>query len=163
SAHRVELEGIIEEVFSRSTRSEVEARLDAADVPFAALNTVADLVAHPQLAARWVAVASPGGAIRAPRPPVRIGGVQPRRAGGPPGRRDPRGGGASVSALVDRLKERPPRSWLFVPALRAPEWLPKAVATGADGVIVDLEDATAPSEKDRAREVVRGLGIAPRE
>jgi citrate lyase beta subunit len=62
-----------------------------------------------------------------------------------------------------RLKETPPRSWLFVPALKAPEWIPKAIASGADGVIVDLEDATAPGEKARAREVVRGLALAARE
>ncbi|HEX4743731.1 MAG TPA: CoA ester lyase [Candidatus Limnocylindria bacterium] len=57
------------------------------------------------------------------------------------------------------LREAPPRSWLFVPALRAPEWLPKARATGTDAIIVDLEDATAPEEKERAREVVRGLSL----
>ena len=39
----------------------------------------------------------------------------------------------------------------------------KAIATGADGVIVDLEDATAPTERVRAREVVRALAIAARE
>ena len=57
------------------------------------------------------------------------------------------------------LRAAPPRSWLFVPALRAPEWLPKAKATGTDAIIVDLEDATAPDEKERAREVVRGLSL----
>lgn len=61
---------------------------------------------------------------------------------------------------VERLRATPPRSWLFVPALRAVEWIPKATAAGADAVIVDLEDATAPAEKDRAREVVRGLDLA---
>jgi citrate lyase subunit beta/citryl-CoA lyase len=64
---------------------------------------------------------------------------------------------------TERLKEQPPRTWLFVPALKAPQWLPKAIASGADGIIVDLEDATAPSEKERARDVVRGLDLAPRE
>ena len=59
-----------------------------------------------------------------------------------------------------RLREAPPRTWLFVPALRAPEWLPKARATGTDAIIVDLEDATAPDEKERARAVVRGLSLA---
>jgi citrate lyase subunit beta/citryl-CoA lyase len=68
-----------------------------------------------------------------------------------------------VSAPVERLTERPPRTWLFVPALRAPEWIPKAIASAADGIVIDLEDATAPSEKDRARDVVRGLALAPRE
>lgn len=63
-------------------------------------------------------------------------------------------------SAVTTLREAPPRTWLFVPALRAPEWLPKAKATGTDAIIVDLEDATAPGEKERAREVVRGLSLA---
>ena len=41
-------------------------------------------------------------------------------------------------------------SWLFVPASR-PERIAKALASGADAVIVDLEDAVAPAEKDQAR------------
>ncbi len=57
------------------------------------------------------------------------------------------------------LRRAPPRTWLFVPALRAPEWLSKAKATGCDAIIVDLEDATAPDEKERARDVVRGLSL----
>lgn len=44
-----------------------------------------------------------------------------------------------------------PRSYLFVPADR-PERYAKALASGADAVIVDLEDAVAASAKDRARE-----------
>ena len=63
---------------------------------------------------------------------------------------------------VEELKRTPPRSWLFVPALRAREWIPKAAATGADAIIVDLEDATAPSEKARAREAVAGLALPDR-
>ncbi len=64
---------------------------------------------------------------------------------------------------IEELKRTPPRTWLFVPALRAPEWIPKATASGADAIIVDLEDATAPDEKERARAVVQRLAIAPRE
>ncbi len=60
---------------------------------------------------------------------------------------------------AEDLRRAPPRSWLFVPALRAPEWIPKAIASGADAIVVDLEDATAPEEKDRARDVVRGLKL----
>ncbi len=60
---------------------------------------------------------------------------------------------------LEQLKRTPPRSWLFVPALKAVDWLPKAIAAGADAVILDLEDATAPAEKDRARDVVRGLRL----
>ena len=62
-------------------------------------------------------------------------------------------------STLQSLRAAPPRSWLFVPALRAPEWLPKAKATGTDAIIVDLEDATAPDEKERAREVVHGLSL----
>lgn len=60
---------------------------------------------------------------------------------------------------IAQLREAPPRSWLFVPALRAREWIPKALAAGADAVIVDLEDATAPDEKERACAVVRELAL----
>lgn len=42
------------------------------------------------------------------------------------------------------------RSWLFVPGDR-PERFDKAVAAGADAVIVDLEDAVAPERKAQAR------------
>jgi len=62
-------------------------------------------------------------------------------------------------STAERLRLAPPRTWLFVPALRAPEWIPKAIATGTDAIIVDLEDATAPGEKERARETVRGLSL----
>lgn len=43
-----------------------------------------------------------------------------------------------------------PRSYLFVPADR-PERIAKALASGADAVIVDLEDAVAPAAKPAAR------------
>lgn len=47
----------------------------------------------------------------------------------------------------------PARSYLFVPGNRC-ERIGKAVASGADAVIVDLEDAVPPSEKDAARDAV---------
>jgi citrate lyase subunit beta/citryl-CoA lyase len=50
----------------------------------------------------------------------------------------------------------PARSWLFVPATR-PDRFAKAAASGADRVILDLEDAVAPNEKIEAR---RGLASA---
>lgn len=43
------------------------------------------------------------------------------------------------------------RSFLFVPATR-PERFAKALAAGADAVIIDLEDAVAPGEKAQARQ-----------
>ncbi len=56
-----------------------------------------------------------------------------------------------------------PRSYLFVPADR-PERFAKALASGADAVIVDLEDAVAPSAKASARATLGawlGQGNAP--
>jgi citrate lyase subunit beta/citryl-CoA lyase len=46
-----------------------------------------------------------------------------------------------------------PRSYLFVPGSR-PERFAKALTSGADAVIVDLEDAVAESEKASAREAL---------
>jgi citrate lyase subunit beta/citryl-CoA lyase len=46
-----------------------------------------------------------------------------------------------------------PRSYLFVPGNR-PERFDKALACGADAVIVDLEDAVPPEQKDAARQTV---------
>lgn len=46
-----------------------------------------------------------------------------------------------------------PRSYLFVPADR-PERFDEVAASGADAIILDLEDGTAWSEKDRARDAV---------
>lgn len=46
-----------------------------------------------------------------------------------------------------------PRSWLFVPGNR-PDRFAKALAAGADAVIVDLEDAVAPLDKTDARDAV---------
>ncbi|HEX4137996.1 MAG TPA: CoA ester lyase [Bryobacteraceae bacterium] len=43
-----------------------------------------------------------------------------------------------------------PRSYLFVPGNR-PERFPKALASGADAVIIDLEDAVPPAERAAAR------------
>ena len=56
------------------------------------------------------------------------------------------------------------RSYLFVPADR-PERIAKALASGADAVIVDLEDAVAPQAKDEARHALaawlRAAGAGP--
>jgi citrate lyase subunit beta / citryl-CoA lyase len=47
-----------------------------------------------------------------------------------------------------------PRTYLFVPGNR-PERFAKAIASGADAVIIDLEDAVPPAERDTARANVR--------
>ena len=46
------------------------------------------------------------------------------------------------------------RSYLFVPGDR-PERFTKALDSGADAVVIDLEDAVAPAAKERAREALR--------
>lgn len=46
------------------------------------------------------------------------------------------------------------RSFLFVPANR-PERYGKALASGADAIIIDLEDAVSPQGKDAAREALQ--------
>ncbi|NKJ48541.1 CoA ester lyase [Burkholderia sp. SG-MS1] len=50
-------------------------------------------------------------------------------------------------------KKPEPRSYLFVPGNR-PERFSKALLAGADAVIIDLEDAVPPDEKERARDAV---------
>jgi citrate lyase subunit beta/citryl-CoA lyase len=49
--------------------------------------------------------------------------------------------------------EAPVRSYLFVPGTR-PERFVKALESGAHAVIVDLEDAVPPADKDRARKAL---------
>lgn len=58
----------------------------------------------------------------------------------------PRGNDAARAAFS-------PQSYLFVPGSR-PERFDRALASGADAVIVDLEDAVEPSAKDAAREAI---------
>lgn len=52
----------------------------------------------------------------------------------------------------------PARSWLFVPATR-PDRFAKAAASGADRIILDLEDAVAPNEKVDARHGLTSAAI----
>src|SRR3984893_3737265 len=51
------------------------------------------------------------------------------------------------------LSHRALRSFLFVPGTRT-NLLPKALATGADAVILDLEDSVPPAQKEEARPLV---------
>lgn len=50
-----------------------------------------------------------------------------------------------------------PRSWLFVPA-DSERKIAKALESGADAVIFDLEDSVAPDRKGMARDLLDGLG-----
>ena len=55
---------------------------------------------------------------------------------------------------------RPRRSFIFTPGLR-PEMFPKALASGADIVCVELEDGIAPKDKAEARQKALALFEQP--
>jgi len=50
-------------------------------------------------------------------------------------------------------KSRRPRSWMFVPGNKE-RFLQKAPASGADAILLDLEDGVLPDEKATARQMV---------
>lgn len=54
----------------------------------------------------------------------------------------------------------PRRSFIFAPGLN-PDMYPKALASGADIVCVELEDGIAPKDKDEARRITMGLFAEP--
>ncbi len=66
-----------------------------------------------------------------------------------------------MNAHPDAMQPALPRSYLFVPGNR-PERFDKASASGADAVIVDLEDAVPPDQKGTARAAVAGWLSADR-
>jgi len=66
----------------------------------------------------------------------------------------------SGQAGVDERAVRPRRSFIFAPGLR-PDMFPKALATGADMVCVELEDGIAPQDKAAARAAALALFAEP--
>jgi crotonobetainyl-CoA:carnitine CoA-transferase CaiB-like acyl-CoA transferase len=78
--NRGELEALIEREFTRHTRVELLAKLEAAGIANGALNDVAAVARHPQLAARrrWAQVDSPVGPIAALVPPHNLQDAPPR-------------------------------------------------------------------------------------
>ncbi|MFE6889119.1 CaiB/BaiF CoA transferase family protein [Streptomyces sp. NPDC057694] len=79
-AHREELNAIIDARFARSTGDDIAKALDEAGVANAGVNDVAEFVDHPVLAGRerWADVVTPGGMIRALRPPADLAGLDAR-------------------------------------------------------------------------------------
>lgn len=63
-------------------------------------------------------------------------------------------------STTESIAVRPRRSFIFAPAMR-PDLYPKALASGADIVCVELEDGVAPKDKDVARENVLALFAKP--
>ena len=78
-ANRPELTRMIEEAFAGLEAAEVVARLDSAGIANARLNGIADVVDHPQLAARerWRQVETSAGPVVATLPPANLDGVAP--------------------------------------------------------------------------------------
>jgi len=78
-ANREALHAMIEGVFGTLSSEQVIARLDAARIANARLNTVEEFWRHPQLEARnrWRDVESPVGVLRTLRPPVTMEAVEP--------------------------------------------------------------------------------------
>ena len=64
--------------------------------------------------------------------------------------------------MTEQLEERmqPRRSFIFSPGLK-PDMFPKALASGADIVCVELEDGIAPKDKDAARANAMALFETP--
>ena len=77
--HRDALKAIIETVFGRLTLREVEARLEAAQIANARMNSMTQFLEHPQLTGRgrWMEIGSEVGPLKALPPPVAIEGVEP--------------------------------------------------------------------------------------
>jgi len=71
---------IIDGVVRSLTTAQLTRRLDAARIAWARMSSMADFVAHPQLAARgrWRDVATPAGPVRVLAPPVFIDDIEPR-------------------------------------------------------------------------------------
>jgi itaconate CoA-transferase len=78
--HRDELTAAMEAVFAGLDGPTVLARLDEAQIANAAMNTIAEFIAHPQLSerGRWTEVGSPAGPVRALLPPATFAGMTPR-------------------------------------------------------------------------------------
>ncbi|UQN08574.1 CaiB/BaiF CoA-transferase family protein [Deinococcus sp. QL22] len=79
-AHRVPLEDTIEAAFAGLSRDEVSARLEQAGIASARVNSVQEVVNHPQLQERqrWTQVQTPVGTIPALLPPHNLGSERPR-------------------------------------------------------------------------------------
>jgi len=74
-ANRAELHAEIEAALAAYPAAKVLELLDAAQIANGRMNTVTDLLDHPQLAHRWGQVDSPVGPLRALPSPISLGGI----------------------------------------------------------------------------------------
>jgi itaconate CoA-transferase len=73
-AHRGELHAEIEAALAGYPAEQALEMLDAAQIANGRMNTVVDLLDHPQLAHRWAEVGSPAGPLRVLPSPISLGG-----------------------------------------------------------------------------------------
>ena len=77
--NRPKLDQAIQDVFGKLTAEKITARLEAAQIANARMNTVQEFLGHPQLKARerWAQVDSPVGPLQALLPPVTLENSEP--------------------------------------------------------------------------------------
>jgi crotonobetainyl-CoA:carnitine CoA-transferase CaiB-like acyl-CoA transferase len=80
SKHRDAMHAEIDKVFLKLKAEDIIARLEKAGIANAKLNSMQEFWDHPQLEARgrWTEIGSPGGPIRATKPPFNLDGFEPR-------------------------------------------------------------------------------------
>ncbi|MGD0698987.1 MAG: CaiB/BaiF CoA-transferase family protein [Trebonia sp.] len=76
-ANRAELHAEIEDTLAAYPAEKVLELLDAAQIANGRMNTVVDLLSHPQLVHRWAEADSPAGPLRALPSPISLGGAAP--------------------------------------------------------------------------------------
>ena len=77
--HREALREVIEAVFAPLSVGAVAAQLERAQIAYARMNSMREVLEHPQLATRgrWTDIGSEAGPLRALKPPVTIDGIEP--------------------------------------------------------------------------------------
>jgi itaconate CoA-transferase len=77
--NREALRSLIERAFAALSSAEIVAKLEAAQIAYARMNSVHEFLEHPQLSAggRWTEVGSEAGPLRALLPPVLMEGMEP--------------------------------------------------------------------------------------
>jgi crotonobetainyl-CoA:carnitine CoA-transferase CaiB-like acyl-CoA transferase len=75
--HRDEVEDLLSGAIGRLTAAELVRRLTAARIAYAAVREVGEVVAHPQLAGKWVPVSAGGREVQMLPPPVMHSGFGP--------------------------------------------------------------------------------------
>ena len=171
TANREALRTLIVDAFAGLDIDQVTQRLEDAQIANARVNDMAGVWAHPQLQARqrwrgWQPGRRAAGAVAA-RHQQRLRAAHGSRAGR--GRKHRRGAsiigvrarrGGATARRGGRMTHPIVRTALFVPASR-PERIPAALASGADAVIVDLEDAVEHLARTARAKLCDFLGTHP--